>query len=407
MAIALRIGMLVCLLSVHCIAAEPATRPFDAANPDFFPIMGWNAAPNDPAVLKKMKECGLTVAGFAPPEALDACQAVGLKAIVSDARTSGYDWHSVDAAAAKAKVTELLKQTRNHPAVFGYYLRDEPSADLFGGLATLTAIIKEQHPGVWPYVNLFPNYATPGQLGTPTYEAYLEKYIETCKPTVLSYDHYALHEGGGFGDVNYFANLDAMRKVALKHKLPFWNIVQAQGCLNFRVPSETDFRFQLYTSVAYGVKGIAYFQYIGAAVGNFRSAPIDPFGNETATWKAMQGPNLQIGKLGPTILKLHSDAVYHFGKLPQGAAGPAETSLVKAVGGSILVGDFTHEDGSRYVLCVNKDFNGSVPCFPQFRDAVKKLEMVSPYSGQLTGYEGEQCWLAPGQGVLLKVTLAK
>jgi hypothetical protein len=29
--------------------------------------------------------------------------------------------------------------------------------------------------------------------------------------------------------------------------------------------------------------------------------------------------------------------------------------------------------------------------------------MVSPYSGQLTAFEGEQVWLAPGQGVVLKV----
>jgi hypothetical protein len=369
--------------------------------------MGWNHVPKDAAVIKKMKECGLTVAGFAAPDVLDACHDAGLTAIVSDTRTSGYDWHAVDANTAKAKVAELLKQTRNHPAVFGYYLRDEPPADLFGGLGTLCDIIKEQHPGAWPYINLFPNYANAGQLGTPTYEAYLEKFVETCHPTILSYDHYALHEGGGFTDAAYFGNLDAMRKVALKHKLLFWNIVQAQGCLNFRVPNEADFRFQIYTSLAYGAKGIAYFQYIAASVGNFRGAPIDQFGNETPAWKAMQTVNLQVGKLGPTLLKLRSDAVYHFGKVPRGGAGPDETSLVKAVGGNILVGDFTHEDGSRYVICVNKDFNTSTPCFPQFREAVRKVEMVSPYSGELTAYEGEQCWLAPGQGVLLKLTLGK
>src|SRR3954447_25997819 len=76
-----------------------------------FPVMAWNYAPNDPAVLKKMKECGLTVAGFVAPGTLDACEAAGLKAIVSDARTSGYDWTKVDDTIARSNVTSIVKET--------------------------------------------------------------------------------------------------------------------------------------------------------------------------------------------------------------------------------------------------------------------------------------------------------
>src|SRR5438552_18546612 len=128
--------------------------------------MAWNGPPNDPAVLKRMRACGLTVAGFVPPAGLDNCHAAGLKAIVSDDRVSGYDWKKVDPAVARVRVTEVVKQVRDHPAVYGYYLRDEPPADLFPGLATVAGLVKELHPGAWPYINLFPNYADPGQLGT-------------------------------------------------------------------------------------------------------------------------------------------------------------------------------------------------------------------------------------------------
>ena len=55
----------------------------------------------------------------------------------------------------------------------------------------------------------------------------------------------------------------------------------------------------------------------------------------------------------------------------------------------MLVGDFTHEDGTRYVLIVNKDFNGSAVVQPEFRDAVKKVEQVSSYTGQLIPFQGE------------------
>ena len=86
-------------------------------------------------------------------------------------------------------------------------------------------------------------------------------------------------------------------------------------------------RFQVYTSLAYGARGLAYFKYFTPAVGNFRGGPIDQFGNETPMWHAMRHVNLQIGKLAPTLLKLKSDRVYHFGNVPAGCTGPDDKTL--------------------------------------------------------------------------------
>jgi len=370
---------------------------------DFFPVMAWDGVPNDPAVLKKMRDCGFTVAGFVPVAALDNCQAALLKGIISDPRCGGYDWQHVDAADARKKLTELVGEVRNHPAMYGYYLRDEPPASFFPGLATVSSIIKELHPGVWPYINLFPNYAHPSQLGTANYDEYVEKFVADCKPPIVSYDHYALMEGGRQRP-EYFANLKSVRRVALKNNIPFWQIVLTCGCLDYRVPNETDLRFQVYTSLAYGARGIAYFKYFSAAVGNFRNGPIDQFGNETETWPILRRVNKQIEHLAPTLLQLKSDRVYHFGDIPLGATGPDEKCLVKAIAGPMLVGDFTHVDGTRYVMIVNKDFAASLTAMPQFSVPVKKLEFISAYSGSAITFEGEYVWLAPGQGVLLKLT---
>ena len=49
----------------------------------------------------------------------------------------------------------------------------------------------------------------------------------------------------------------------------------------------------------------------------------------------------------------------------------------------MLVGEFTHDDGSRYVMIVNKNLTASVTPKPEL---------------------GEQIWLAPGQGLLLKTS---
>src|SRR3954454_18612302 len=75
---------------------------------NFFPIMPWNSPPNDPEVLKKIHDCGFTIAGFVPPSALDNCQKAGLKAIVSDPRVGGYEWSKVDETKARTNVASLL-----------------------------------------------------------------------------------------------------------------------------------------------------------------------------------------------------------------------------------------------------------------------------------------------------------
>jgi hypothetical protein len=389
----------VVLLWPALAAAQPPATQEPAP---FFPVMAWDGPPNDPAVLKEMRECGINVAGFVPVAALDNCHAAGLKAIVTDSRVTGYDWAAVDAAKARENVKSLVAECRNHPAVYGYHLRDEPVASWFPGLKVVSDAVKEFHPGVWPYINLFPNYADLGQLGAASYDEYVDKYVETCQPPILSYDHYAILEGGGFRP-KYWGNLKSMRRASLQHNLPFWQIVLANACIVYREPTNVDYRFQVYTSLAYGAKGLAWFKYFSAPVGNFRDGPIDQFGHKTPAWDMMRFVNLQIEKLAPTLLKLTSNEVYHFGDVPPGADGPPAASLVANIPGQMLVGDFTHQDGTRYVMVVNKDFEKSTICAPQFRTPTKALEMVSPYTGALIPYEGEQVWLAPGQGVLLKL----
>jgi len=150
-------------------------------------------------------------------------QAAGLKAIVSygPLHVSNPD---VAQAEVDKNVAAIVERVGKHPAVYGYYLRDEPNASLFPALARYAAAIRKADADARPYINLFPNYANAEQLGTPTYEAYLEKFIATVQPPFVSYDHYALMDDGSLRD-GYFQNLLAVRKAAIEHNLPFWNIV--------------------------------------------------------------------------------------------------------------------------------------------------------------------------------------
>lgn len=388
------LGVAIVLGAIRAVAADAT---------EVFPLMAWNWARPDEAAFREMRECGLTVAGFVAPKDLEVCAAAGLKAIIADERASGYDWKNVDVAEARRRVASLAAEVGGHPAVYGVYLRDEPGADLFEGLGRVAGLVRELMPGKWPYINLFPNYASPQQLGTATYAEHVERFIATCRPTELSYDHYALMEDGSLRH-GYWQNLEQMRGAGLRHGLPFWNIVLTVAHFRYREATAADLRFQVYSTLAYGGRGIAYFTYVAPEVGNYRAAPIDQFGQRTPTWYALQNVNLQVARLAPTLLKLRSESVYHFGEVPELCQPPPADSRVQSVGEApFMVGEFTHEDGGRYVLVVNKDLRGSHPCLPQWRTPPARVRLVSPHSGRLVPFGGEHQWLAPGQGALLRV----
>lgn len=369
--------------------------------PEEFAILPWSWVPADAEVLAGIRDCGFNLAGFVAPEALDAVQAAGLKAIVSGADTHVGDAEAaLPAAEIQRRVQALVNRTGAHPATFGYYLRDEPSAAVYTGLGTWAAAYAQAAPQALSYINLFPNYASPAQLGAATYEEYLQRFVATVKPRFVSYDHYALMDDGSLRD-GYFQNLEAVRRVALKENLPFWNIVLANAHFHYAEPSPAGFRFQLYTTLAYGGRGISYFTYITPDVGNYRLAPLDPFGHRTPTWDMLRQVNLQLRRLAPTYLRLTSLNVFHHGQVPAGCSDSSSSLLLTHLeGGNLVVGEFREAEGRDAVLVVNKDLARSTAFNLEFR-APGAVTLVSPYSGTESAWAGEQCWLAPGQGMLL------
>jgi hypothetical protein len=371
--------------------------------PEEFAILAWGWAPADVDLIRGVRECGCNLAGIIPIESLDVVRDAGLKCFVFDPTT-----HVGDAEARlsddeiEKRVRALTQKVARHPAVYGYYLRDEPGAGAFDGLARWTAAFRRIAPETPSYINLFPNYANEAQLGVKTYEEYLERFLTAVKPPVLCYDHYALMDDGSLRG-GYFQNLEAVRAASLKHNLPFWNVVLSNAHFHYAEPSPGGLRFQAYTTLAYGGKGIAYFTYFAPAVGNYRLAPVDQFGNRTPTWDMLRNVNLQIHRLCPAYLKLKSVNVVHHPDVPSGCKGIASAKHVAEVsGGSLLVGEFEDADGAPWVMVVNKDLHRSTPFGIRFK-ATGQIRMISAYSGAEEAWAGENGWLAAGQGMLLRL----
>lgn len=396
--------MVTVLVAAFAVAMQtwPVKQERTMLRADEFPIMAWGSAPGDRQALDEMRASGINLAGMVRAADLDQVHAAGLMALVDEA-------HVGDAEAALSqeeidrRVQALVDRVAGHPAVLGYYLRDEPNAALFPGLGRWADAYRRLAPGELAYVSLFPNYATPAQLGSEGYEQHLEEFVRHVRPQWITYNHYALMDDGSLRD-GYFQNLEAVRRVAQRHNLPFSNIVLANAHFHYADPTDGGLRFQVYTTLAYGGRGISYFTYFAPNIGNYRLAPIDQFMNRTPTWYMLRNVNMQIHTLGPTLLQLRSVGVVHHPNVPSGSQGiSAARHVAEVSGGDLLVGEFDGPAGEPYALVVNKNRHRSTPFSVRFRQAGTVM-MVNAYTGARQPWVGENVWLAPGQGMLLFVS---
>lgn len=402
-------------ISIVTVASGQQTTATDTTTttpipvfPDFFPLMAWDDVENEETI-KKMADCGINSIAFVPADLLDACEKYGIKAIIYDDRVTP-DWdQQFNSAKANAVLPELIEKYNDHPATYGYHLKDEPDEGQFVELGKSTRLIQDLAPGKWAYINLPPG------MGDWYSDTYLQNFVTTCSAPIISYDNYAIGETGTFS-YGYWANMWDIRKAALRNAVPFHTILLTAAHFNYRVPNDGDLRLQIYGALAYGARGIAYYKFRSRPLtilnapdlGNFRQAPLDEFDEKTPMWDTLRNINRKLKNLTPTLLKLRSDDVYHVGEVPERNHEITSSSLVKGLtaGKGLIIGDFTHiEDGSRWVMIVNKDLKESTFCRPEFQVPVKSVQYVSPITGKLEKFPAPWYALAPGQGVLLKLEL--
>ena len=175
------------------VPPAPQTEYVEAAE---MPILAWYSIPPAYATLDRYKE--LQKAGFtinfshiysleAALQSLDLAQQAGIKVMFMCGDALENDTENV------------VKQVKDHPALYGYFLRDEPTGADFPALAAWAGRIRAVDPDHEIYLNLLPNYAGEEMLGS-TYEEYVKQFTKTVKTTMLSFDNYPVLENGSVRD---------------------------------------------------------------------------------------------------------------------------------------------------------------------------------------------------------------
>ena len=219
---------------------------------------------------------------------LDACQRNGLYALVFDPRVQGMF------ADQTFRLEKAIADYKDHPALAGFCLRDEPGVDDFSRLRKLTDACLKAAPDKMPAINLYPNYANRDQLGCETYEEHIDRYADELALDTISYDFYPLYGipgGETWLQDNYLRNFEVVARACKRKGCDMWYFIQCL-CFNHicREPNEADIRWQIYCAMSFGAKVIQLFTYGTPGNGDetFEDSMIARDGTATERYYAVQ-----------------------------------------------------------------------------------------------------------------------
>lgn len=310
--------------------------------------------------------------------ALTLLRRYGLRAIVHDPRI-GKLYRDDAIAAADETVREIVADYADFENLIGWDITDEPNSAKFPILAAIVNAFRRYSPEKETVINLFPNYASPEQLGSPDYMTHLEEFVNVVRPHFISYDHYhflgrekrkaiidsavdererlirlsaetTVNRGG------FFENIEDIRKVSLKYDLDAMLIVLLTEHGPYRNLTYGELLWEVNMSLAYGMKRISYFTYWEPSYDEhwqWTNAMCDTTGKKMQHYYDVQSINKAIKPVGEYLFDRTSAAVYHIGTPEPGTTAFTSCGKVRSIGGDCgVIGVF--DDGTMYL--VNRDF---------------------------------------------------
>uniref|UniRef100_UPI0032178BF4 LamG-like jellyroll fold domain-containing protein n=1 Tax=uncultured Draconibacterium sp. TaxID=1573823 RepID=UPI0032178BF4 len=326
------------------------------------PILAWLGVPQGETTVARyteMKDAGITInfVTFGSADrvqmALDTAEAVGMKLVFGCPELRSYPESTV-------------RRFMNHPALAGYYLRDEPSMSEFADLGRWAKRIQAVDSVHYCYLNLLPNSAGESRLGTPDYRFHVTSFIETVPLQFYSFDHYPF-TGDSVGKFSgyYYDNLEIFSEETRKVGKPFWAFAMATAIYGtFPIPTTAALRLQMFSNLAYGAQGLQYFTYWtpGCGAECFHDGPIYN-GERMPVYYRVQQVSKEIQGLSGVFLGSSVVAVRHTGSIPQGTKKlselPEQIKVLETSGRGAVV-SVLERDSLAFLAVVNRDFRNSM-----------------------------------------------
>jgi hypothetical protein len=189
---------------------------------------------------------------------------------------------------------------------------DEPGAAQFPQLAEWAASLQQRAPNALRFINLLPNY---GPFPTEAaYAAYVDSFVSQVKPDILCFDHYPMFGPGSetsasqISMAGYMRNLHTVRSASLANgNIPYYNFFNTMPYDGRPDVTEVQLRWQAFTSLTFGSKGVLYFCYWSPsgsdfAWGNAIMRPQTLPGNATPVFRP--GPHYHQARAVNAVLRV-------------------------------------------------------------------------------------------------------
>lgn len=334
--------------------------------------------------------------------------------------THNFNWHYSNAdeaekalnSAGKAGIKVILNcpeiatdpegtvaRFRNHPALAGYSLGDEPNSDLFEVYAALAKRIRAVDADHYCYVNLprITHLDSRFGRGTDNYKEYVSDFVKKLNPDFLSYDNYTIYypkdKSELVTDPHMFENLEVIRAAANKANVNFWAFcLTASHSVGFgkRIypePTTGMMRLYVYSDLAYGAQGIEYFTYwlpptkdtsIVRSSEKYFVAPISYEGKKGEIYERLKMMNTEIKNLSFVFAGATVKWVRHTGTtIPTGTTKlnneldgtPFKT--LNASGGVIV--SLLEKGNKNFLIVVNRNYKMPINLNIETKPVVKRI----------------------------------
>jgi hypothetical protein len=362
--------ILVNILITSCILSALAQEKLTPTGP--LQIMAWSGIPPEETSIERfaeLKEMGINVnlcnypSADAMQKALDMAQKVGIRMVTS-------------CPELKTDCEITVKKIMNHPALAGYFLRDEPIRKDFAELGEWAKKIKDIDSKHFCFVNLIAaiHPTKTEALGTGSYAEYIRTFTETVPVQQLSYDFYpvlvdGIHE-------RWYEGLEIVSAESRKRGLPFWAFALASSYNELHPePTIPALRLQMFSNLAYGAQGLEYWSYWTSQ--GLRSAPIGLNGKRTIVYDRIKLVNGELQSLTGVFAGAKLISTHHTGTvIPRGTTRlthlPGAVQVFETEGTGALVSILENGDNAFFVI-VNRDLEKPMPFIIYGDDTLKKV----------------------------------
>lgn len=262
-------------------------------------------------------------------------------------------------AAAKA----FTASHADHPAIWGIDVGDEPSALDFPYYGRVMDYVGRAFPNQFPYLNLYPNYAsvsqnnaqeTVNQLGTATYDEHIQKYCENVPVDYICYDFYLY----SINVTKHYENLRVVADACRNTGRSMWIVLQVNSNKPAEWMSENNLRFQAYTSMAFGAENIIWACY---TAGWWHNQVLDGEGNKTQQYDKLKKINAEIRTLADEYMKYRRVSTHFVGFEGHPDMAAVKQEAVPSLSTGVFF-DVKADNGAPLVVgeMVNRNADGSV-----------------------------------------------